>query len=161
MWNRYSTPNWLQIDQSLLTNLQQQIPTCAFGNVSLLQQELIGPPGTYFLCYRKLAEALQTRKLASQTHTFSTYYVTLLARTLATQPWRFARFSESEKSLYEFTLSAPSSSTTFTTESESYSILSPSGVWQTIETCFCRYTLCREGRVRRDELGRQPSLVLR
>ena len=122
------------------STLAWHIPTCAFGNVSL-EQKSIGPPGTYLLCYRKLAEALQTRKLASlKRRTFSTCYVALLARTLATQPWRFARFSGSDKSLYEFTLNPPSSSITVKMERESYSSLSPSGVWNTVVIYLRRYT---------------------
>ena len=82
----------------------------------------------------------QTCKLASHTDALSIYDA-LLARTLVTQAWRFARFTGSEKSLCSETLSAPFSSTRVKMQTESYSSFSPSTVCNTVETCVRCYML--------------------
>ena len=77
----------------------------------------------YFVETRKVITLLYNNRSNSQfgsTHVYMpSIYNALLARALATQVWRFARFSGSEKSLNSETLSSPFSSTRVRTQRES------------------------------------------
>lgn len=85
-----------------------------------------------------LHRILELGIIVSRTYTLSNYFILFAAH-----PWRFARFSGSEKSLKLATLCSPSSSTRVKMESESYSIWlgSASVVWHIAAICARRYTL--------------------